>query len=256
VDLRDYRARIDEVDEELLRLFRERMNISGEIAQYKKKKGIPIQDPARESEKLAVMCEKAGEEMQPYAHKLWSTLFELSRTYQESLQNFESEKGNVALIGMPGCGKSTIGRVLAQAMGRPFVDTDERIEAITGCRIQDILAKEGEEVFRRLETKVLGEEAGKSSMVIATGGGVVTRPENRDLLRQNSLIVYLKRELGELVTDGRPLSKGKGIKALAKQRLPLYEAWSDYIIPVEADPVKTTARILDEIGITRAFRLP
>ena len=154
---------------------------------------------------------------------------------------------NVVLIGMPGCGKSTVGRELAKAMERPFVDVDERIEAVTGKNIPEIFTNEGEEVFRRLETRILGEEAKKSGMVIATGGGVVTRPENRDLLRQNSLTVYLKRELNELVTDGRPLSKGIGVQALAEQRLPLYEAWSDRIVPVEARPELTTMRILEAI---------
>jgi shikimate dehydrogenase len=84
-------------------------------------------------------------------------------------------------------------------------------------------------------------------MILATGGGVVTRPENLDLLRQNSLIVYLKRELNELVTDGRPLSKGVGIQALAEQRLPLYETWSDCAIQVEAKPELTAARIQEAV---------
>jgi shikimate dehydrogenase len=155
---------------------------------------------------------------------------------------------NIALIGMPGCGKSTVGRILAQAMGRPFADTDERIEEATGKTIPEIFANEGEGAFRRLETRVLDEEGKKSGRVIATGGGVVTRPENRDLLRQNGLILYLKRELPELVTDGRPLSEGMGIGALAEQRLPLYEAWSDCAVCVEAEPELTVTRILEAIG--------
>ena len=154
---------------------------------------------------------------------------------------------NVALIGMPGCGKSTIGLALAQAMGRPFVDIDKKIESAAGCGIPEIFAKEGEQAFRRLETKILGEEAARSGMVIATGGGIVTQPENRALLRQNSLIVYLKRELHELATDGRPLSKDNGIQILAERRLPLYEDWSDCAIPVGTNPKQTAAQILEAI---------
>jgi shikimate dehydrogenase len=157
------------------------------------------------------------------------------------------ETQNIALIGMPGCGKSTVGRILARAMGRPFADIDERIEAETGKSIPQIFAEDGEETFRRLETRVLAGEAKKSGIVLATGGGVVTRPENLDLLRQNSLIVYLKRELAELVTDGRPLSRGVGIQALAEQRLPLYDTWSDCAVQVEAEPEQTAARIQDVI---------
>jgi len=158
------------------------------------------------------------------------------------------ETRNIALIGMPGCGKSTVGRILAQAMGRPFADIDERIVATAGKSIPQIFTEEGEETFRRLETRILGEEAKESGMVLATGGGVVTRSENLDLLRQNSLIVYLKRELNELITDGRPLSRGVGIQVLAEQRLPLYETWSDCAIQVEAKPELTAARIQEAIG--------
>jgi len=153
------------------------------------------------------------------------------------------ETQNIALIGMPGCGKSTVGRLLAQAMGRPFADIDERIEAGSGNSISQIFAEDGEETFRQLETRILGEEAKKSGIVIATGGGVVTRQENLDLLRQNSLIVYLKRELNELSTHGRPLSRGVGVHVLAEQRLPLYKTWSDCVVQVEAKPEQTAASI-------------
>jgi shikimate dehydrogenase len=154
---------------------------------------------------------------------------------------------NIALIGMPGCGKSTVGKCLAQKMGRPFIDIDGQIEAAAGKKIPQIFSEDGEETFRQLETRVLAGEAKKSGMVLATGGGVVTRPENLDLLRQNCLIVYLKRDLTDLVTDGRPLSQGLGIQALADKRLPLYEAWSDCAIEVEAKPEQTTARIEEVI---------
>jgi len=150
---------------------------------------------------------------------------------------------NIALIGMPGCGKSTVGRILAQKTGRPFADIDRHIEAAAGKKIPQIFADDGEETFRQLETRILAGEAKNSGMVLATGGGVVTRPENLDLLRQNSLIVYLKRELTDLITEGRPLSQNMGIQALAEKRLPLYEAWSDFAVQVEAKPEQTAAKI-------------
>jgi shikimate dehydrogenase len=146
----------------------------------------------------------------------------------EIISEIRMKTQNIALIGMPGCGKSTVGRALAQTMGRPFSDIDELIEAAAGKSIPEIFAEDGEEAFRQLETRILAEETKKNGLVIATGGGVVTRPENFGLLRQNSLIVYIKRELSELCTEGRPLSQGVGIAELAKQRLHLYEAWSDY----------------------------
>jgi len=168
---------------------------------------------------------------------------ELSELIDKITALILKETQNIALIGMPGCGKSTIGRLLAQAMGRPFADIDERIVVAAGKSIPQIFADDGEETFRCLETRIIGEEAKRSGIVIATGGGVVTRQENLDLLRQNSLIVYMKRELNELVTDGRPLSRGVGIQALAEQRLPLYETWSDCAVQVEAKPEQTAESI-------------
>jgi len=154
---------------------------------------------------------------------------------------------NIAIIGMPGCGKSTAGKNFAQKTGRPFSDIDELIETAAGRTIPEIFREEGEGAFRRLETRILGEESKKNGIVIATGGGVVTQPENLDLLRQNSIIVYLKRDLKSLDTGGRPLSKGLGIEALAGQRLPLYEEWSDLAVQAEEDPARTAERIKEAI---------
>ncbi len=102
---------------------------------------------------------------------------------------------NIALIGMPGCGKSTVGRLLAEKLGRPFMDIDAQIEAAAGKKIPQIFAEDGEETFRQLETRVLAEEAKKSGVVLATGGGVVTRPENLNLLKQNSFNCLLKTRI-------------------------------------------------------------
>ena len=85
MDLQHYREQINMIDDELLRLFKERMDVSRQIALYKKAHGLPVLDAAREREKLAVIDEKAGEDMRPYAHKLYESLFELSRAYQEDV---------------------------------------------------------------------------------------------------------------------------------------------------------------------------
>jgi len=161
---------------------------------------------------------------------------------------------NIVLIGMPGCGKSTVGSILAQITGRSFSDIDKLIEEAAGKDITKIFSEDGEEKFRFLETQILGEEIKKNELVIATGGGVVTKPENLGLMRQNSIIVFLKRELEELATNGRPLSLKKGIQTLAKQRLPLYEEWSDHIISVEATPQQTAKQIYNKIGVKNENR--
>ena len=85
MDLQNYREQIDKIDDELLRLFTERMNVARQIALYKKEHDLPALDAARESEKLAVIDEKAGEEMRPYARKLYKLLFDLSRAHQEGM---------------------------------------------------------------------------------------------------------------------------------------------------------------------------
>ena len=154
---------------------------------------------------------------------------------------------NIALIGMPGCGKTTVGKSLAQKTGRLFTDIDKQIEIKAGKSIPDIFTESGENAFRQSETQVLAEECKKSGIVIATGGGIVTRPENLDLLRQNSFIIYLKRNLTDLKPDGRPLSQSVGVEALANQRLPTYEAWSDHIIDAQTDPDLTADKIMEEI---------
>ena len=159
---------------------------------------------------------------------------------------------NIVLIGMPSCGKSTVGASISKMTGRPLVDIDTSIIETAGRSIPEIFAEGGEEAFRLLETRILGEAAKKSGLVIATGGGVVTQPRNLDLLRQNSIIVWLKRELTELSTDGRPLSESVGVEKLARQRLPLYESWCDFSVEVSAEPEQIAIKILDNFNAYNA----
>jgi len=163
------------------------------------------------------------------------------------LRKILQQTQNIALIGMPGCGKSSVGKALAKLMKRQFVDIDELIEVSTGKGIPKIFAENGEDAFRLIETRILDEESKKSGLVIATGGGVVTRPENLDLLRQNSIVVYLNRDIKELNIDGRPLSGSTGVETLAEQRLSLYEQWSDCSVQVEKDIEQTAARVLEAV---------
>jgi len=151
---------------------------------------------------------------------------------EEIAAKIDRKTKNIILIGMPGCGKTTTGAALAEKMNRKFIDTDDIIKKTTGKQVPVIIKKDGEKAFRRLETEALNEVCKQSNLVIATGGGAVTRPENLNIMRQNGRIVYLKRDIKELATKDRPLSESKGIEKLAAERLPLYEKWCDYKVNV------------------------
>ena len=155
---------------------------------------------------------------------------------KEIHQALTCEMENITLIGMPGCGKTHIGRILAQRLGKEFVDVDKYIEDMAGISIPQIFSESGEEVFRRLETEALDQLGKCSGLVIATGGGCVTRSINYPLLHQNSKIVWIQREIESLATDGRPLSQSGQLQAMYEVRSPLYEAFSDHIISNNATP--------------------
>ena len=154
---------------------------------------------------------------------------------------------NIVLIGMPGCGKTSIGMALAKMMSREFKDTDDLIVETAGKGIPEIIAQDGEDVFRNLETMALRTLCKRSGLVIATGGGIVVQPENRNIIRQNGIIVYLDRDVSQLPVSGRPLSENKGVHALAATRLPLYKAWSDLTFPV-CGVEQTAAEIFTRVG--------
>ena len=152
---------------------------------------------------------------------------------------------NIILIGMPGCGKSTVGRLLAERLGKRFVDADAYLVEKNGRSIPDIFAAEGEEGFRRLETEVLKELGRQSGLVIATGGGCVTKARNYPLLHQNGTIFCLNRDLEKLPTDGRPLSQANRLSDMYKVRKPLYEAFADFQIDNNGDAEGTATQILE-----------
>lgn len=141
--------------------------------------------------------------------------------------DIKRETMNILLIGMPSCGKSTIGRILAKKIGRPLIDTDTLIEERAGKSIPAIFAEEGEEAFRLLETAVAADVCKGSGQIIATGGGIVTRERNHDLIRQNSYVIFINRRIEELSTAGRPLSQQNRLADLLAARLPLYRKLCD-----------------------------
>ncbi len=154
---------------------------------------------------------------------------------------------NIILIGMPGCGKSTIGQLLAKELDRVFADADSYIEKAAKTTIPAIFAAGGEPAFRRIETDVLHDLGKRSSLVISTGGGCVTQPVNYDLLHQNGTIIWLQRDLSLLPTDGRPLSQQNDLATMYQVRKPMYEAFANHIIQNDADPQTVSKRIIQTI---------
>ena len=142
----------------------------------------------------------------------------------------ERDTRNLLLIGMPGCGKTTVGQALAHRLGRKLVDTDALVEEAAGCTIPELFAREDEEAFRRLEHEILCRVGRESGLVIATGGGAVTRPENLDPMRQNSTVIFLRRPLDQLPVEGRPISQANSLEELYRRRLPLYQQAADWAV--------------------------
>ncbi len=149
---------------------------------------------------------------------------------------------NIVLIGMPGCGKSTLGKALAELTGKTFVDADAAIVEAAGMPIPEIFATQGEPGFRALETQVLAKLGKGSGQVIATGGGCVTREENHRLLKQNGILFCLERDLGKLPTEGRPLSKD--LEQLYRVRQPLYRRFADHFIDNNGSAQAAVSQIL------------
>lgn len=153
---------------------------------------------------------------------------------------------NLVLIGMPGCGKSTIGKRIAQQLQKTFVDADEELVRVYQKTIPDIFAEEGENGFREKETAILEQLGKRSGLVLSTGGGCITKNRNYPLLHQNGRIFWIRRDLNVLPTEGRPLSQVHALEDLYRIREPLYMAFADETVDnngsLEATVAETIAR--------------
>ncbi|WP_163427568.1 shikimate kinase [Eubacterium pyruvativorans] len=152
-----------------------------------------------------------------------------------AIYDIRSELLNVVLIGMPGAGKTFLGRRIAEREHRKFIDLDDLIVEREGMSIPEIFRTKGEDYFRNVETEVLRETCKMSGVVIACGGGIVKRKQNYNLAKQNSRIIWVKRDLDKLDTEGRPISQTKSVEEIYGARKDLYEAWSDYFIDNNQD---------------------
>ena len=174
----------------------------------------------------------------------------LDTPYPEDLSDMIYErilrrKESIVLIGMPGSGKSAVGKILAAKTGRPLADTDELVVREAGKSIPDIFRENGESAFRDLESAVIRRLSKQGGQIISTGGGAVLRPENVTALRQNGRLFWLDRSPDDLTpTEDRPLADTDAkMKLLYHERQPIYRAAADVTIPVTGTPEETAGRI-------------
>lgn len=180
------------------------------------------------------------------AHELFLDTKVEDRLIEYITKAFEAQNRNIVLIGMPGCGKTTLGNALANTLSRDMIDTDQMIIDNEGFPIPQIFEKYGEKYFRDCESRCVKQASAENSKIIATGGGAILREENRKALRRNSVVIWLKRDIDTLSTDGRPLSKDiNALKEMQATRYPIYEITSDAVVEITSDITENINKILE-----------
>ena len=171
------------------------------------------------------------------------------KTGEEVYKKLLSQKENIVLTGMPGSGKTTIGKLISKKLSREFVDTDELIVKKAGMEITEIFSKFGEAHFRALESEVIGEVSKRTGLVVATGGGAVLKKENIAALRQNGRIFFLDRPLSQIIpTADRPLSNDEmALRKRFEEREPIYKSTCDEAVFVDGVPEHAASAIIDRM---------
>ncbi len=227
------RREIDETDRELLALLEKRMDCAREAGRFKRENGLPIYDAAREQamfENYARLTKKP--ENFDYIRPFMLSLLRASKR--------EQRRGlNVYFIGMPGTGKSRLAKETATLLGKKALDTDSMVEEEACMRIPELFASRGETEFRRLEAEMLLRAASQGYSIVATGGGVLTYPNNLAVMKGSGRVVYLEKSLEELFkqdTTNRPLLAGgkADIERLYYERYSAYLDAADFVVNVDA----------------------
>lgn len=170
-----------------------------------------------------------------------------TKEIEQILRDMRREKENIILIGMPGVGKTTVGKAISEAMGRPWIDADQELEKEIGD-ISTYITEQGEPDFREKETEVIAKLGTQTGLVISTGGGCVTIPQNYAHLRQNGRIYQLTQPIENLSTSGRVLSSGglERLRELEEIRTPMYESFAQCIVEHNRNAPETVATILED----------
>lgn len=235
-DIASLRARIDEVDSGMLELFEERMELASKVGEYKRLNSLPVTDIEREEQKLSALKETVPAGLVPASKRLMRLLIDEAKTVQR-------KELNIYLIGMPDCGKTRFGKLIAKKLDMTLVDTDKLIMQRMDMSIDDIFSGLGEEAFRSMETMALVQTVKKGGCVVATGGGLPLGAGNAKLMKNSGVTVFLDRKLEALLgqsTKNRPLLRRGGdvnanITALYNTRRSGYIAAADIIVDPDAE---------------------
>lgn len=239
--LNEYRKQLDAIDDRIVAAFSERMDVVEAIGAWKRENHRGAFDPDREAAMLARLCANVPKDRKQAVESLYRAILTISKAQQRYTNT------NIVLIGMPGCGKTSVARHVSALLNRPIASTDEEAERRIGGTIESLFRTRGEAAFRAIEAQVVRDLSSVWGSVIATGGGTVLSEQNRSVLRENSRIYYIRRSLDKLDTDGRPLSQGEGALArLYEQRHGIYEGFCDVQIDADDDFLLTAQRIADE----------
>lgn len=170
-----------------------------------------------------------------------------TKEIEQILRDMRREKENIILIGMPGVGKTTVGKALGEEMGRTCVDVDHELEKEIGD-ISTYITEQGEPAFREKEAEVIAKFGTQTGLIISTGGGCVTVPKNFAHLRQNGRIYQLTQPVENLSTSGRVLSSGgiERLRELEEIRTPMYESFAQSIVEHHRNAPETVAAILED----------
>lgn len=170
------------------------------------------------------------------AQNLWNNKKDDPKTTKTLVSTMRAKKANIVLFGMPSSGKTTLGGILAEKYGKPFIDLDEYIAEKHGKSPAEMIRENGEQFFRQAESAAVAEVAPLSGRIIALGGGTVLDQSNVKKLKMNGVMIYIKRDLNLLTTENRPLSLLHGVERLFAERKEIYKSAADAQVENNSDP--------------------